>query len=233
MYVRRMFRPAMLVCPCALLLFACAAEDTEPPVDHTQFAFPIAEPELIDQYIGVDHDPEVQQGGASSAICTSYDGRVFPWCYDEHHGSDYTLDGSFETMDNGSATVLAAAAGMVISVHDGEYDRCHIEDLEVTCDGNPIIANHVIIDHGDSVTKYWHLMKESILVTEGQQVECGDPLALVGSSGNSSLPHLHFQLEVDGEVVDPYAGEHSQTDSWWLEQGEPEGLPGSACPTAE
>ena len=219
-----------MLCLPALLLLGCESDPAPIPVDHVQFGFPIAEPELIGQYIGVDHDPEVQQGGVSSAICTGYDGRTFPWCYDEHHGSDFTLEDSFEQMDNGSATVLAAADGVVISVHDGEYDRCHLDGVEVTCDGNPIIANHVIIDHGDGVeTNYWHLMKESIVVQEGQQVMCGDMLALVGSSGNSSLPHLHFQLEVDGVVVDPYAGEQSQADSWWLDQGEPEALPGPGC----
>ncbi len=210
-----------------MVLGACG-EDV--PRGRVQFGFPVGQPELIDQFIGVDHDPEVQQGGASAAICTSYDGRVFPWCYDEHRGSDYILAGGFDTMDAGSATVVAAADGVVVDTHDGEYDRCHIDGTEVTCDGFPMVANQVTIDHGDGVVaKYWHLKRDSLLVQVGDVVACGDSLALIGSSGLSSFPHLHFQVEVDGGVVDPYAGEHSQPETWWEEQGEPEGLPGLGC----
>lgn len=214
----------------AIIAMGCGDNEPETPRGLIQFGLPIAEPELIDQFIGVDHDPEMQMGGASSAICTSYDGRVFPWCYDGHRGSDYTLEGGFETMDNGSATVIAAAAGTVINVHDGEYDRCHVEGLEVSCDGHPKIANRVEIDHGQGViARYLHFKKDSIVVQEGQVVDCGTPLGKVGSSGNSSLPHLHFQVELDGATLDPYAGEHSQQETWWDDQGEPEGLPGPGC----
>lgn len=213
------------------VLVGCAGDEGEPlPQTPVVFGFPVEDPELIENSIGVDHDPVVQQGGAGGAICTSYDGRLFPWCYDEHDGTDYILADGFETMDAGSTGVIAAAAGTVISVHDGEYDRCHLSNGEVDCDGYPMIANHVIIEHEPGiVTKYWHLKTDSVAVTEGQQVACGEHLGLIGSSGRSSLPHLHFQLEVDGAVVDPYAGEYSQPESWWAEQGGPEELPGPGC----
>ena len=211
-----------------MVLAACGGDDV--PRGPVQFGFPVAERDLIDQYIGVDHDPVVQQGGASAAICLSYDGRVFPWCYDEHKGSDYILDGGFATMDSGSDAVIAAADGVVIDTHDGEYDRCHLEGTEVTCDGFPMVANQVTIDHGGGViSKYWHLMSGSLLVAVGDPVSCSDPLALIGSSGLSSFPHLHFQVEVDGAVLDPYAGEYSQPETWWADQGDPEGLPGPGC----
>ena len=209
--------------------------DDEPvPTGRVLFGFPIVDSEVINQYIGVDHDPEVQQGGASAAICTGYDGRLFPWCYDEHHGSDYILEGGFDAMDAGSVAVIAAADGTVIATHDGEYDRCHIDGTEVTCDGNPMIANSVTIEHEPGViTMYWHLKTDSVLVEVGQQVTCGEPLGLVGSSGNSSFPHLHFQVEVDGVVLDPYYGEFSQEQTWWYEQGGPEDLPGPGCTVAD
>gem|GEM_PF-4574539 len=63
----------------------------------------------------------------------------------------------------------------------------------------------------------------------GDVVQCGQPLGLIGSSGNSSLPHLHFGLRVDDEVVDPYSGEYSQPASRWAEQRGPEELPGPGC----
>jgi murein DD-endopeptidase MepM/ murein hydrolase activator NlpD len=213
-----------------LVLAACGGGEEEIPRGRVQFGFPVAQVELINQFIGVDHDPVVQAGGAASAICTSYDGRLFPWCYDEHHGSDYILDGDFEQMDNGSATVIAAADGVVTEIHDGEYDRCHLDGDMVSCDGFPMVANKVVIEHADGVmASYLHLKNGSLLVTAGQTVTCGTPLALIGSSGNSSFPHLHFEVEVDGVVLDPYAGEHSQPETWWADQGDPEGLPGPGC----
>ncbi len=196
-----------------------------------QLALPLAEPELISETVGVDHDPAVYEG-AEQLICTAYDGRHFPACYDEHEGSDYLLEGGFDTMDAGSTLVIAAADGVVVSVEDGHYDRCH-GDLggEVDCDGHSGVANHVILEHeGGNRTRYWHLKKDSLLVVVGEEVSCGQELALVGSSGHSSTPHLHLQVEHDGVTFDPYAGEYSQPGTWWIEQGEAGLLPGGACP---
>jgi len=215
----------------AALTAGCTEEPEEQlPQTPVSFGFPVADPMLIDGSIGVDHDPVVQAGGAGGAICTSYDGRLFPWCYDEHNGTDYILKDGFETMDAGSTGVIAAAAGTVIEAHDGEYDRCHLDDGAVSCDGFPMIANRVVIEHESGIiTRYWHLKKDTVAVTVGQQVACGEFLGLVGSSGLSSLPHLHFELKVDDVVVDPYSGEHSQDESWWDEQNGPEELPGPGC----
>ena len=236
-YSGRMRRSVLLSCVFLTLATACGGggDDTPPdaaplPKGRVLFGFPVADPMVINQLIGVDHDPVVQAGGAASAICTSYDGRLFPWCYDEHDGSDFILEGDFDAMDAGSVAVIAAQSGKVIATHDGEYDRCHIENGDVTCDGNPIVANSVTIEHAPGViARYWHLKKDSVLVTVGQEVACGEPLGLVGSSGNSSFPHLHFEVQVDGDVLDPYAGAESQAETWWAEQGGPEDLPGPGC----
>jgi len=73
--------------------------------------------------IGFDNDPEV---GDSDIDCESYDGHMFPTCYDQHDGTDFMLRGGFSTMDDGSTPVLAAAPGEVIATHDGEFDRCRL-----------------------------------------------------------------------------------------------------------
>lgn len=223
-----------------LLWLACAAPPTPPldtgeavPRGALRFALPLAEPERFYQTVGVDHDPVAYDGGLEALICEDYLGRSFPWCYDGHDGSDYLLDGGFEAMDAGSPAVLAAAAGVVVSVADGNYDRCHgdMATGEVSCDGYPMVANHVILEHasGDR-SLYWHLQRDSVAVVLGQEVACGAHLGLVGSSGNSSAPHLHFELQdATGTALDPYAGPRSQPETWWEEQGDPEGLPGAGC----
>jgi len=204
------------------LLLACTGptpDDSGPgltvaadvPRGALQLRFPLVERELFLQTVGVDHDPvEYDDDSVDSLICTNYDGRTFPWCYDGHRGSDYLLEGGFDQMDNGSATIVAAVGGTVVEVEDGHYDRCHGEVGGVDCDGNDGLANDIIIE---------------------TTVACGTPLALVGSSGNSSQPHLHFQVEDAFDVViDPYAGDYSQPESWWIDQGSATGLPGGDCP---
>lgn len=196
----------------------------------TTFALPVADRALIDGRIGVDHDPAVQEGIAYRAICTDYAGRMFPHCYDEHHGTDLLLRGGFDTMDAGSVEVVAAWHGVVVEAVDGNYDRCRAHLGEVSCDGHPKRSNKVVIEHPDGVfSKYLHLMKGSVAVAVGDRVSCGDPIGRIGSSGNSSLPHLHFEVEVDGRWFDPYAGPWSQPESMWQDQGSESGLPGPGC----
>jgi hypothetical protein len=58
-----------------------------------------------------------------------------------------------------------------------------------------ILGNHVVIDMGDGVyAAYAHLRRGSVLVEKGQRVTVGEQIAECGNSGNSSEPHLHFQL---------------------------------------
>jgi murein DD-endopeptidase MepM/ murein hydrolase activator NlpD len=63
-------------------------------------------------------------------------------------------------------------------------------------------GNVVVIDHGFGLeTKYAHASR--LLVSVGQRVKRGDPVALVGSTGLSTGPHLHYEVHVDGRPVDP------------------------------
>lgn len=81
--------------------------------------------------------------------------------------------------------VFAAQSGKVIAVGTNERG-----------------GNWIILDHGNGVrTSYCHLSEWQ--VTKGQVVERGDPIALSGNTGRSTGPHLHFNVKVAGELVDP------------------------------
>ena len=221
-----------------LWMTACeevARVDLENSDSTVYFSFPLAERALFYQSIGVDHDPEVHDPGIESSLCTDHSGRSFPWCYDEHDGTDYLLEGAFDAMDAGSTPIIAAADGTVIATDDGNYDRCHVDDnLLVSCDGFDRVANHVILEHADgNQTLYWHMKTDSVAVKVGDEVRCGDVLGLVGSSGISSFPHLHFEVhDSEGVTIDPYSGDESQEKSYWVDQGSDEGFPHNTCGAA-
>jgi murein DD-endopeptidase MepM/ murein hydrolase activator NlpD len=178
--------------------------------------------------LGVDHKPG---DAASKTDCYDYAGRPAPLCYGDHDGTDFLLFGSFITMDHYDTRVVAAAPGVVIELEDGNYDRCHADTSDVSCDGHPMQANYVTLRHDNGfTTRYLHLKKGSIVVQVGMHVQCGDVLGFVGSSGHSATPHLHFELhDPSGALVDPYAGPKSQPTSYWLQQDGPDGLPGDLC----
>lgn len=63
-------------------------------------------------------------------------------------------------------------------------------------------GNLVKIDHGNGVeTYYGHCSK--IYVKIGQEVEAGDVIASVGSTGYSTGPHLHFEIRIEGNTINP------------------------------
>ncbi|MBO5930558.1 MAG: peptidoglycan DD-metalloendopeptidase family protein, partial [Clostridia bacterium] len=87
----------------------------------------------------------------------------------------------------GGTNILAAADGTVkMSGWNGGYGNC------------------VIIDHGGGIsTLYGHASKN--LVTKGQKVTKGQVIAKVGTTGNSTGNHLHFEVLVNGKTTDPMA----------------------------
>jgi murein DD-endopeptidase MepM/ murein hydrolase activator NlpD len=63
-------------------------------------------------------------------------------------------------------------------------------------------GTYIVIDHGRGLTTlYAHLATP--LVHKGEAVTRGEPLGVQGSTGNSTGPHLHFEVQVDGTPIDP------------------------------
>jgi len=93
---------------------------------------------------------------------------------------------------------IFAAAGGVVSVSQESYGGY----------GVAIVIEHVI--NGQKVsTTYGHMTYGSRQVQAGQTVAPGQLIGLVGSTGSSTANHLHFEVHINGSVVDPYA---------WLQQ---------------
>jgi murein DD-endopeptidase MepM/ murein hydrolase activator NlpD len=112
------------------------------------------------------------------------------FAYNGHDGWDYAAAPP--------DPVLAAAAGTVIFAGIAD-DNCD--------------TRAVIVDHGDDLrTLYWHLSQ--ITVDVGQPVIAGAQLGVVGNTGCSKGPHLHFGVQYRGVGIDPYGWCSSTPDPW-------------------
>jgi murein DD-endopeptidase MepM/ murein hydrolase activator NlpD len=97
-----------------------------------------------------------------------------------HNGLDF--DGDF------GSPIYAADSGVI--VYSGWSDRGY---------GNIIVVDH---DRG-WLTFYAHLMDGTMLPC-GTNVQKGELIASMGSTGNSTGPHLHFEMRLDGQPVNPW-----------------------------
>ncbi len=76
--------------------------------------------------------------------------------------------------------------------------------VEVVQRSNSGYGNMILINHGDGYkTRYAHMVSGSMTVSVGDYVEAGQTIGKVGSTGNSTGPHLHFEVIYNGETYNP------------------------------
>lgn len=132
-----------------------------------------------------------------------------------HAGTDFfTWPFAWNKVQDDEVAVVAAAPGVIVQKIDGNQDQ--------SCSFNNTQWNAVYVQHSDgSVAWYGHLKKNSATGKSiGESVETGEYLGIVGSSGNSTGPHLHFELhDENGAIVDPFEGAcNSIEESLWEDQ---------------
>ena len=129
--------------------------------------------------------------------------------------ASYASDSAPHTMPS-----IWPAAGFVSSPYGLRFDGTEFhQGIDIAADmGAPIVAtadgvvtaagwnggygNMVDVDHGGGiVTRYGHA--SALAVTVGQQVRRGEVIAYVGSTGRSTGPHVHYEVRVDGQPVNP------------------------------
>ncbi len=123
------------------------------------------------------------QGTASTARTRSADGIPRP--LPQHSGQDYAVPTGTPVMAAHGGTVVKAGGN---GAGDG-----------------PAYGNAIVIKHGNKTySQYAHL--SSVHVKVGQVVKTGQKIALSGNTGNSSGPHLHFEIRTTpnyGSAVNP------------------------------
>ena len=133
----------------------------------------------------VDGQPMIGQRYAIDWVQLGDDGKTFAG--DEHRNSSY------HAWDQ---EIHAVADGRIVETRDGIPENVPNSDkLATAINWDTLAGNHIIQDLGGGhFAAYAHLRPDSLKVKTGDVVKAGDVIARLGNTGNSSEPHLHFQV---------------------------------------
>lgn len=134
-------------------------------------------------------------GGTNSLVNYHYEYENQRYAYDfmvmnedSTYEGDPALNESYYTFGK---EYLVPADGTVVKVENSVKDNQPVGRMNK----EQPLGNYVILDHGNKEFSYLvHFKYDSIIVKEGDKVKQGDLLGLVGNSGNSSEPHIHFHV---------------------------------------
>ncbi len=100
------------------------------------------------------------------------------------------------------AEVASEHPGIDVAVPSGSYVRAAASGTVSEAGTDRIYGNYLVLDHGmDYRTRYAHV--SVILAAEGEVVRRNEVIALSGSTGSSTAPHLHFEILHGGVPIDP------------------------------
>ncbi len=160
----------------------------------------------------VDHHP-ANPGSVLDPQCGS---RTYDVTGYNHRGTDlFSWPFGWLKMDRDDVLIVAAAPGQIVGKDDGNFDR--------NCGFGGGDWNAVYVQHADGSTAWYGHLKKGSLVRKpvGAMVATGEVLGSMGSSGNSTGPHLHLEVyDAAANLVDPYAGPCNSLNptSWWAAQ---------------
>ncbi len=165
--------------------------------------------ELIEQYeaeeaaqaaviAAVEAQLKADKNALAEAERLHYNGGKFLW-----PAPDYTrISSPYGYRIHPISGVKKLHAGVDMASPMGTRILAAYDGKVIAASYNSSMGNYIMIDHGDNlITVYMHA--SALLVSTGQRVSRGDLIAKVGSTGNSTGPHLHFAVRLNGAYVDP------------------------------
>lgn len=134
--------------------------------------------------------------GLAVLLKSLYDWTVYPLIR-QHNARDFVLLPIIkeENIDKINNIYNQFNDHPVLSINDGKVIKV-INNISNDGHYGPAEGNYIIISHYDNsfFSLYGHLYQDSIIVQEGDNVKKGQKIASVGNTGNSEIPHLHFEI---------------------------------------
>lgn len=164
--------------PMTELSLQAAITDLTKAVDARDDSLSSLEAKILQQSVLKDMLPN------SSPVDAGYNSSSYGWRIDPFNGNKAFHEGLDFTANSG--TPIRSAADGIVSASEYTHDY----------------GNIVKIDHGSGLeTRYAHASK--LLVKVGERVVKGQAVALVGSTGRSTGPHLHYEIRLNGNALNP------------------------------
>ena len=109
--------------------------------------------------------------------------------------------------------LLAVAGGVVTSMLNDQPEWTPLEPVPVALTKQTAAGNHVVIDMGNGLSYvFGHMQPGSVCVKVGDRVSPGQPLGLVGNSGNTTAPHLHMHVMSGHDLFQGHGVPYGFTD---------------------